>query len=394
MSDEDTTAPIVTYTAPVNIAVIKYWGKRDESLILPINDSVSVTLSSDQMHAKTSVTANANFSSDRIWLNGKEEPASSGRLANCLASVREAAASLSRPQVPTKWKVHICSENNFPTAAGLASSAAGYACLVAALCKLYGIEGDISALARRGSGSACRSVLGGFVRWHMGNKEDGSDSVAAQLRPASHWPGMRVLICVASDTRKKTSSSLGMRNSVKTSELLKYRAEYSVPPRVDTIVKAIEERDFQTFADISIKDSNQMHAICQDTFPPCVYMNTTSHCVSSLIHQINDHFGEKVACYTFDAGPNACIFLLEKYVGLVASLLQHFFSDSENKEEFLRGNAIELETKEELLNALNITPIIGGLKYVIHTRPGEGPQLLGEEQSLLDKDGMPSKIAL
>jgi len=394
MSDEDTTAPIVTYTAPVNIAVIKYWGKRDESLILPINDSVSVTLSSDQMHAKTSVTANANFSSDRIWLNGKEEPASSGRLANCLASVREAAASLSRPQVPTKWKVHICSENNFPTAAGLASSAAGYACLVAALCNLYGIEGDISALARRGSGSACRSVLGGFVRWHMGNKEDGSDSVAAQLRPASHWPGMRVLICVASDTRKKTSSSLGMRNSVKTSELLKYRAEYSVPPRVDTIVKAIEERDFQTFADISIKDSNQMHAICQDTFPPCVYMNTTSHCVSSLIHQINDHFGEKVACYTFDAGPNACIFLLEKYVGLVASLLQHFFSDSESKEEFLRGNAIELETKEELLNALNVTPIIGGLKYVIHTRPGEGPQQLGEEQSLLDKDGMPSKIAL
>jgi len=394
MSDEEGPVPVITYTAPVNIAVIKYWGKRDESLILPINDSVSVTLSSDQMHAKTSVTANANFSSDRIWLNGKEEPASSGRLANCLASVREAAASLSRPQVPTQWKVHICSENNFPTAAGLASSAAGYACLVAALCKLYGIEGDISALARRGSGSACRSVLGGFVRWHMGNKEDGSDSVAAQLRPASHWPGMRVLICVASDSRKKTSSSLGMRNSVKTSELLKYRAEYSVPPRVDTIVKAIEERDFQTFADITIKDSNQMHAICQDTVPPCVYMNTTSHCVSSLIHQINDHFGEKVACYTFDAGPNACIFLLEKYVGLVASLLQHFFSDSENTEEFLRGNAIELETREELLNALNVTPISGGLKYVIHTRPGEGPQQLGEEKSLLDKDGMPIKISL
>ena len=77
-------------------------------------------------------------------------------------------------------------------------------------------------------------------------------------------------------------------------------------------MKAIEERDFQTFADITIKDSNQFHAICQDTYPPCVYMNTTSHTVSSMVHQINDHFGEKVACYTFDAGPNACIFLLEK----------------------------------------------------------------------------------
>ena len=110
-------------------------GKRDESLILPVNDSVSVTLSSEQMHAKTSVTANANFSSDRIWLNGKEEPAGSGRLASCLASVRAAAYSGGATLVPTAWCVHICSENNFPTAAGLASSAAGFACLVAALAK-------------------------------------------------------------------------------------------------------------------------------------------------------------------------------------------------------------------------------------------------------------------
>lgn len=386
----DTSAPIITCTAPVNIAVIKYWGKRDESLILPVNDSVSVTLSSEQMHAKTSVTANANFSCDRIWLNGKEEPATSGRLASCLASVRQAASSLKSPSVPTAWCVHICSENNFPTAAGLASSAAGYACLVTALCKLYGIQGDTSALARRGSGSACRSVLGGFVRWHMGNMEDGTDSIATQLRPASHWPGMRVLICVASDTQKKTSSSVGMRNSVKTSELLKYRAEYSVPPRTDTIVKAIEERDFQSFADITIRDSNQFHAICQDTYPPCVYMNHTSHSVSSLVHQVNDHFGEKVACYTFDAGPNACIFLLEKYVGLVASLLQHFFSDGSS--EFFRGNLLELETKKELLDALDVTSIAGGLKYVIHTCPGEGPEVLGEEEALLGKDGMPKNV--
>jgi len=392
MSEEVTSAPIVTCTAPVNIAVIKYWGKRDETLILPVNDSVSVTLSSDQMHAKTSVTANANFSCDRIWLNGKEEPASSGRLASCLASVREAAVGLKSIKVNTKWKVHICSENNFPTAAGLASSAAGYACLVAALCKLYGVEGDISALARRGSGSACRSVMGGFVRWHMGNREDGVDSIATQLRPASHWPGMRVLICVASDSRKKTSSSVGMKNSVKTSELLKYRAEYSVPPRTDTIVKAIEERDFQTFADITIRDSNQFHAICQDTYPPCVYMNTTSHTVSSLVHQINDHFGEKVACYTFDAGPNACIFLLEKFVGVVASLLQHFFSDG--TEEFFRGNPVDLEIKKELLAGLDVPSIPGGLKYVIHTSPGEGPEVLGEDQALLDVNGMPKNISI
>ena len=131
---------------------------------MPLNDSVSVTLNSDQMHAKTSVTASQEFVSDRIWLNGVEESATTGRLASCLASVREAASQQGETKVPPSWKVHICSENNFPTAAGLASSAAGYACLVSALCKLYGITSDVSALARRGSGSACRSVYGGFVR--------------------------------------------------------------------------------------------------------------------------------------------------------------------------------------------------------------------------------------
>ena len=271
-----------------------------------------MTLNSDQMHAKTSVMASPDFAEDRIWLNGVEESATSGRLASCLASVREAAEKQADIAVPASWKIHICSENNFPTAAGLASSAAGYACLVAALCKLYNIKGDLSALARRGSGSACRSVYGGFVRWIMGNRKDGVDSIAMQLRPASHWPGLRVIICVASDHRKTTSSSLGMRNSVKTSELIKYRAEYSVPARTEKMMTAIEERDFQTFADITIRDSNQFHAICQDTYPPCVYMNQTSHGVSSLVHQINEFFGENVVCYTFDAGPNACLFLLEK----------------------------------------------------------------------------------
>jgi len=385
-------SPLVTCTAPVNIAVIKYWGKRDEKLILPINDSISVTLNSEQMHAKTSVMASPDFAEDRIWLNGAEESATSGRLASCLASVREAAEAQAETAVPASWKIHICSENNFPTAAGLASSAAGYACLVAALCQLYNIRGELSALARRGSGSACRSVYGGFVRWIMGNREDGVDSVAQQLRPASHWPGLRVIICVASDHRKTTSSSLGMRNSVKTSELIKYRAEYSVPARTEKMMTAIEERDFQTFADITIRDSNQFHAICQDTFPPCVYMNQTSHGVSSLVHQINEFFGENVVCYTFDAGPNACLFLLEKYVGLVSSLLEHFYCEKGNS-DFFRGNKPELETNKELLDRVTVAPSPGGLKYLILTTPGEGPETLGPEEALLDNSGAPKKFA-
>lgn len=104
-----------------------------------------------------------------------------------------------------KWKIHICSINNFPTAAGLASSAAGYACLSAALAKLYKVNDDISAIARTGSGSACRSVFGGFVRWYMGVDAEGIDSIAKQIVPASHWPEMRIIILVVSIIEKFTS---------------------------------------------------------------------------------------------------------------------------------------------------------------------------------------------
>jgi len=390
---------MITCTAPVNIAVIKYWGKRDEALILPVNDSVSVTLNSGQMHAKTTVMASPDFPRDRLWLNGMEEDmASNGRMEGCLRAVREAAdqerkaGTVQHYTYPTNWKVHVCSENNFPTAAGLASSAAGYACLVSSLSKLYQVEGDTSVLARRGSGSACRSVLGGFVRWRSGEREDGTDSLAEQIKGVNHWPDIRVIICVASDSAKKTPSSVGMRDSVKTSDLLKYRAEHCVPKRTNEIIKAIEERDFQTFAEVTMKDSNQFHAICQDTYPPCVYMNPTSHAVSSLVHQLNSHFGELVACYTFDAGPNACIFLMEKYVGLLASLLRSYFGPSEEN-DFFRGEKIE--TQPEKLSpapSLSVNKIVGGLKYLISTRVGNGPEQCKASEDLLDKNGMPKKL--
>jgi len=377
---------LVTCTAPVNIAVIKYWGKRDENLILPINDSISATLSSAQMHAKTTVTASPNFDKDSIWLN-RELQDESGRLSSCLEEVRAAARQLSTPKVSPEWKVRICSENNFPTAAGLASSAAGYACLVTALCKLYGITGDTSILARRGSGSACRSVYGGFVHWRMGTRADGLDSSAIQLQPAAHWPDLRVLICVASDSRKKTSSSVGMKNSVATSPLLKFRAEHCVPSRIKQMIKAIQDRDFDTFAELTIKDSNQFHAVCQDTYPPCVYLNTTSHQVSSLVHQVNKASGGFVATYTFDAGPNACIFILEKDVPRMLGLLRNYFCDSE---DFIRGEpAKELNPTDSELSSLSVDRIPGGLKYVLVTRAGEGPETLGDKDHLLSAAGEP-----
>lgn len=302
---------IVTAVAPVNIAVIKYWGKRDEELILPLNDSVSATLDTSVMCARTTVCANADIPENDMWLNGVQTSFNNKRLQNCLKTIK----SIARKQNSVdenflKWNVRICSKNDFPTAAGLASSAAGYACLTAALAKLYKVNTDISAIARLGSGSACRSVYGGFVRWHAGINSDGSDSLATQITDSLHWPEMRVIIVVVKDSMKHISSNVGMKLAKETSELLKYRVEHCVPKRVEEISKAIVNKDFNKFAEITMKDSNQFHAICLDTYPPCVYMSDVSHNIVNVIHKYNELSGELKVAYTFDAGPNACLYLL------------------------------------------------------------------------------------
>jgi diphosphomevalonate decarboxylase len=122
----------VTCTAPVNIAAIKYWGKRNEQLILPLNSSLSVTLHQSELRTKTTIALSTNFADDKIWINGKEDDINNVRIQRCLHEIRRLAAMQSSSpdnQLYMNSHVHICSENNFPTAAGLASSAAGYACL-------------------------------------------------------------------------------------------------------------------------------------------------------------------------------------------------------------------------------------------------------------------------
>lgn len=192
-----------------------------------------------------------------------------------------------------RYHLHIASENNFPTAAGLASSAAGYACFVYTLATLYGLENEeLTCIARLGSGSACRSIYGGFVQWKKGELSDGCDSIAVQIAPASHWPEMHVLILVACDAKKKVGSTVGMRLAVENSELLKLRASHCVQKHIEDITRAILNKDFPTFGEITMRESNQFHAICLDTYPPCVYMNDQSHSVAQFIHKYNENAGE------------------------------------------------------------------------------------------------------
>ena len=160
--------------APVNIAIIKYWGKSFEELKIPLNDSLSATLSTDDMCTTTSVYLSEDFESDELILNGQKQDLTNGKSpANfMLQDIR----ALTQLQGYLTAKVRIISDNNFPTAAGLASSASGYACLAYALGNIYGIQDPVllSKIARKGSGSACRSLFGGFVHWTCGNSHDGS----------------------------------------------------------------------------------------------------------------------------------------------------------------------------------------------------------------------------
>ncbi|NXL68762.1 MVD1 decarboxylase, partial [Chordeiles acutipennis] len=383
---EERALAMVTCTAPVNIAVIKYWGKRDNDLILPINSSLSVTLHQDQLKTTTTAATSRDFTEDRLWLNGEEADVGHPRLQACLregecpppwappgaergvpctspslcplavrrlARKRRGDSAEDGTPLNLSYKIHIATENNFPTAAGLASSAAGYACLVSALARLYGVEGELSEVARRGSGSACRSMLGGFVQWQRGERVDGRDSLALQVAPETHWPELRVLVLVVSGEKKQVGSTAGMQTSVDTSPLLKHRAEVVVPERLALMMRHIRERDFEGFGQLTMKDSNQFHATCLDTFPPIFYLNDLSRHIIALVHRFNAHHGCTKVAYTFDAGPNAVIFTLADTVAEFVEVVRRSFPPATNGDQFVRGLPVgSASLPEELVTAV------------------------------------------
>jgi diphosphomevalonate decarboxylase len=398
MSSDTPESPIIhmaTVSAPTNIACIKYWGKADAHWNTPTNDSVSVTLDQSDLRAVTTAAASASFEKDRLWLNGVEElnASTSKRFRACVDGVKALASD------PAKWndlKVHVSSYNTFPTAAGLASSAAGYAALVAALAELMDAKeaytGQLTTIARQGSGSACRSLYGGFVAWRKGGvAADWSDSLAEQIADENHWPELRALILVVSDEKKDTSSTAGMSTSVKTSTLLQHRIATVVPERMAAIEAAFLAKEFGVFGELTMKDSNQFHAVCMDTYPPIFYMNDVSRMVVRIVHAYNAWAGEIRAAYTFDAGPNAVLYTLDKFVVEVGALMLHYFPGDtasgyvSNPDYSAEIAAFRLNP--ELLASTDKTgrmPEAGDVKMFYYTRCGPGPQVLSMEDSNLD----------
>lgn len=368
---------LATVTAPVNIATLKYWGKRDTVLNLPTNSSILVSLNQDHLRTKTTALTGPEVKTSSLVLNGKEESLDKPRLIAVLLSLKQLRKKMedADPSLPkmSEWGVSIVSENNFPTAAGLASLAAGLAALVMAVALLYELPDlteELSKIARQGSGSACRSVFGGFVAWEMGLKEDGLDSKAVEIAPASHWPGIRAAICVVSDKKKDTSSTSGMQITVKTSSLFKERIENVVPQRFEEMKKSILDKDFSKFAELTMKDSNSFHAVCLDLYPPIFYMNDTSRNIIKVVNAVNELSTSRgqglVAAYTYDAGPNAVIYYEDKNEELVLGALRAAIGDVEGWGD--KGKNLEV--------SLNLDQLDFEVSRVILTGVGDGPRKL------------------
>jgi len=284
-------------TANANVALAKYWGKRDESLNLPYTGSISITL------AGLTTTARVRFGAarviDRIIMSGREaEGLEAQRVSAFLDLVRQRAGEEPRAEVEVA--------SNFPVAAGLASSASTFAALALAASRALGLSLsplELSVLARRGSGSAARSIFGGYVEWQPGQASDGSDSYAVQLAPAQHWP-LGIVAAITDPGRKRVGSREGMAQGLKRSPFFPAWLQ-SHDADLEAIRQAVLARDLATAGLVAESNCLKMHAVSLASSPPLLYWNPTTVAVIQRVHQLREEGTQ--AYFTIDAGPQVKI---------------------------------------------------------------------------------------
>jgi len=320
-----------TAVARANIAFIKYWGNLDDDLRLPMNGSISMTL--DRLRTVTTVEFSPALAEDEIEVDG-EEP-SAGAKARIVSHLDHLRTLAGKP-----LKAHVASVNDFPTGVGLASSASGFAALTLAAAGALemGLEDrGLSTLARLGSGSATRSIWGGYVEWVAGAKHE--DSFASQIAPPEHW---EICDCIAlvSTEAKEVASSEGHKLA-KSSPL--YSARLSqVKEDLDRVREAILSRDFESLGSVAEREALSLHAIMMTSQPSLLYWTPATVRVMKEVRSWREE-GHSVY-FTIDAGPNVHLLTLPSCV-------------------------------EEIERALGE---VEGVKEVIVCRPGQGVRLIEE----------------
>lgn len=277
--------------AHTNIAFIKYWGKENEELIIPMNNSLSLTL--DAFCTDTQVTFDEKLESDILFIDGEEQDKRSLNKAKVILDLVREEAGLT-----TYAKID--SINHVPTAAGLASSASGLAALAGAASQAADLnlnEKELSRLARRGSGSASRSIYGGFAEWQKGISDE--SSVAVPIDDADWDIGM--LFIIVDDKRKDVSSTEGMRRVVETSPYYDGWVS-STSDDLAAIKEAIADQDIVKTGEIAERSALKMHALNLSANPPFNYWSPDSIVAMRKVSTLRE-MGYP-AYLTMDAGPN------------------------------------------------------------------------------------------
>jgi diphosphomevalonate decarboxylase len=297
-----------TAFANPNIAFIKYWGDFDPCLRVPVNSSLSMNLTG--LHTRTTVTFEDGLEQDQLLIEGISAPEPARlRVSLMLENVRQLAGIAGFARVE--------SANNFPMGAGIASSASAFAALSLAASTAAGLnlnEKDLSRLARCGSGSASRSIPGGFVEWQAGTSDE--DSYAFSIAAPDHW-ALTDCVAIVSQGHKPVGSSEG--HALATTSPLQTARVADAPRRLEICRRAILERDFQAFADVVELDSNLMHAVMITSTPPLLYWQAAT---LAVMHAVQAWRKEGLpVCYTIDAGPNVHVLCLAEAAGQVAAQL-------------------------------------------------------------------------
>jgi len=320
-----------TAIACANIAFIKYWGRVNPALNIPANGSVSMCLGS--LTTTTTVLLDEALSADELVINDEPtEGRALERVSRHLDAIRQVAGS--------RWRAKVVSRNNFPMAAGMASSAAAYAALTVAAAGAWGLSLDtaqLSALARLGSGSACRSIPAGFVEWQQGS--DHASSVAYSIAPPEHWALCDCIAIVAAG--EKAVSSLQGHTLAETSPLYPLRVR-TTGSRVRDCREAVAARDMVRLGEVTEVDNFMLHAIAMTSEPPIHYWSDETRRVLDAVLTWREQ-GLPVY-FTLDAGPNV-----------------HCLCEEANAEQV----AQQLREMPEVLE-------------VLVARPGEGAHLVDE----------------
>lgn len=297
--------------APSNIALIKYWGKRDKALNLPVTSSLSISLGKLGTTTKLTIIDDRE---DQLFLDKQpvdRESAFAQRLIQFL--------DLCRPNPAIRYRIETFSD--IPVAAGLASSASGFAALVKALDQLHHWDWSdqhLSVLARIGSGSACRSLWDGFVQWEKGERDDGMDSYAKSLN--IDWPELRIGLLLFTKQAKPISSREAMNITTQTSKLY-----HSWPSQVEADLaqmhQALDAQDFALLGETAERNALMMHQTMIDASPSIDYSTPETYAAREKIQQLRKQ-GVPVY-FTQDAGPNLKLLFEEKSLEFVKSTFPH-----------------------------------------------------------------------